>query len=261
MNHGCPSVGTDCEIRSMTPSSYCRRWSSRSCVVIESDVLRLRFAGVFLRQIWISRLLPCCRGDARRSRRVELRQAQAILDDARRRLPTLRPQAVAVHAARYLGVGEAHLVQIGLRSDVPRAAVLQVGEADGVRLDERLDPPVRHEDVAVGDEPNLGPQGDVDLVAELQAVEKPYGIHLRGSAVNEEGRIREIDLRRQLPLLEEAPERRVTVAFTGNGGGAAADVADLILLGPHGYSALVQEVHIAMGHIICDLVEQELLFS
>lgn len=51
-----------------------------------------------------------------------------------------------------------------------------------------------------------------------------------------------------------------TVAFTGNGGGPVADVADLILLGPHGYSALVQEVHIAMGHIICDLVEQELLF-
>ena len=51
-----------------------------------------------------------------------------------------------------------------------------------------------------------------------------------------------------------------TVAFTGNGGGPVADVADLVLLGPHGYSAIVQEVHIAMGHIICDLVEQELLF-
>ena len=32
------------------------------------------------------------------------------------------------------------------------------------------------------------------------------------------------------------------------------------VLGPDGYSAIVQEVHIAMGHIICDLVEQELLF-
>ncbi|MBV9440953.1 MAG: SIS domain-containing protein [Candidatus Eremiobacteraeota bacterium] len=52
-----------------------------------------------------------------------------------------------------------------------------------------------------------------------------------------------------------------TVAFTGNGGGPVAKVGDLVLLGPDGYSALVQEVHIAMGHIICDLVEQELLFA
>ncbi|BDE08200.1 phosphoheptose isomerase [Vulcanimicrobium alpinum] len=51
-----------------------------------------------------------------------------------------------------------------------------------------------------------------------------------------------------------------TVAFTGNGGGKVAEIADLVLLGPHGYSAIVQEVHIVMGHIICDLVEQELIF-
>ncbi len=53
----------------------------------------------------------------------------------------------------------------------------------------------------------------------------------------------------------------VTVAFSGNGGGAVADIADLALIGPDGYSAIVQEVHITMGHIICDLVEQELLFD
>jgi D-sedoheptulose 7-phosphate isomerase len=52
-----------------------------------------------------------------------------------------------------------------------------------------------------------------------------------------------------------------TVAFTGNGGGTVAEVADLALIGPDGYSAIVQEVHIAMGHIICDLVEQELIFG
>jgi D-sedoheptulose 7-phosphate isomerase len=52
-----------------------------------------------------------------------------------------------------------------------------------------------------------------------------------------------------------------TVAFTGNGGGRVAEIADLVLVGPHGYSAIVQEVHITMGHIICDLVEQELLFA
>jgi D-sedoheptulose 7-phosphate isomerase len=52
-----------------------------------------------------------------------------------------------------------------------------------------------------------------------------------------------------------------TVAFTGNGGGAVAERADLVLLGPDGYSAIVQEVHITMGHIICDLVEQALIFE
>ena len=65
-----------------------------------------------------------------------------------------------------------------------------------------------------------------------------------------------------LLALEEAKKRGATaIAFTGNGGGPLADVADLILLGPDGYSAIVQEVHIAMGHIVCDLVEQELLFA
>jgi D-sedoheptulose 7-phosphate isomerase len=60
--------------------------------------------------------------------------------------------------------------------------------------------------------------------------------------------------------LEAAKARgMVTVAFTGNGGGQVAQIADLVLLGPNGYSALVQEVHITFGHIVCDLVEQELL--
>jgi D-sedoheptulose 7-phosphate isomerase len=53
----------------------------------------------------------------------------------------------------------------------------------------------------------------------------------------------------------------ITVGFTGNGGGPLADLCDLILMGPDGYSAIVQEVHITFGHIICDLVEQDLLFA
>ncbi|MGZ3503568.1 MAG: D-sedoheptulose-7-phosphate isomerase [Vulcanimicrobiaceae bacterium] len=61
---------------------------------------------------------------------------------------------------------------------------------------------------------------------------------------------------------EEARKRAaVTVAITGNGGGKAAEVADLVLLGPDGYSAIVQEVHQRMCHIICDLVEQRMIFE
>lgn len=59
--------------------------------------------------------------------------------------------------------------------------------------------------------------------------------------------------------LEEAKARgATTIAFTGNGGGPIAEVADIALIGPDGYSAIVQEVHITLGHIICDLVEQAL---
>jgi D-sedoheptulose 7-phosphate isomerase len=62
--------------------------------------------------------------------------------------------------------------------------------------------------------------------------------------------------------LEAARERgAVTVAFTGNGGGAVAKVADLALIGPNGYAAIVQEVHQVMAHIVCDLVEQKLIFE
>lgn len=58
----------------------------------------------------------------------------------------------------------------------------------------------------------------------------------------------------------EAARRRgaLAVAFSGNGGGKVTEVADLVLLGPNGYSAIVQEVHITMGHIVCDLVDQAL---
>jgi D-sedoheptulose 7-phosphate isomerase len=59
--------------------------------------------------------------------------------------------------------------------------------------------------------------------------------------------------------LEEAKRRgATTIAFTGNGGGRILEAADIALVGPDGYSALVQEVHITLGHIICDLVEQSL---
>lgn len=59
--------------------------------------------------------------------------------------------------------------------------------------------------------------------------------------------------------LEQAKRQKaLTIAFSGNGGGGLKAVADITLVGPDGYSALVQEVHITMGHIMCDLVEQAL---
>lgn len=62
--------------------------------------------------------------------------------------------------------------------------------------------------------------------------------------------------------LEEAKKiGATTIAFTGNGGGKVAEVADIALVGPDGHSALVQEVHITLGHIVCELVDQALFAS
>ncbi|MBV8531964.1 MAG: SIS domain-containing protein [Candidatus Eremiobacteraeota bacterium] len=68
---------------------------------------------------------------------------------------------------------------------------------------------------------------------------------------------------RNVVLALEAAKRRgaVTVAFTGNGGGRVAEIADLSVIGPDGHAAIVQEVHQVMAHIVCDLVEQQLIFE
>jgi D-sedoheptulose 7-phosphate isomerase len=64
-------------------------------------------------------------------------------------------------------------------------------------------------------------------------------------------------------LALEAAKKRgaVAIAFTGNGGGKVAEIADHSLIGPDGYAAIVQEVHQVMAHIVCDLVEQRLIFD
>jgi D-sedoheptulose 7-phosphate isomerase len=46
-----------------------------------------------------------------------------------------------------------------------------------------------------------------------------------------------------------------TVAFTGNGGGSIVGLSDIAIVGPSGPSWMVQEVHLALGHIMCELVE------
>ena len=68
---------------------------------------------------------------------------------------------------------------------------------------------------------------------------------------------------RNVVLALEAAKKRgaVTVAFTGNGGGRVAAIADHSVIGPDGYAAIVQEVHQVMAHIVCDLVEQRLIFE
>ncbi len=49
-----------------------------------------------------------------------------------------------------------------------------------------------------------------------------------------------------------------TIAFTGVGGGKMADYADYLVAVPSNDTPRIQEVHILIGHIICQIVEHEL---
>jgi len=49
-----------------------------------------------------------------------------------------------------------------------------------------------------------------------------------------------------------------TIAFTGKRGGKCAEVADLALRAPSDQTPRIQELHITLGHIICEMVETDL---
>ena len=50
----------------------------------------------------------------------------------------------------------------------------------------------------------------------------------------------------------------ITIGFTGKDGGKIAEIVDISLCVSHPDTPRVQESHILIGHMICDLVEQEL---
>jgi D-sedoheptulose 7-phosphate isomerase len=58
----------------------------------------------------------------------------------------------------------------------------------------------------------------------------------------------------------QAAKRRgaYTVAFTGGSGGRLAAAADLEVRVPSRVTARIQEAHIAIGHVVCTLLEREL---
>ena len=49
-----------------------------------------------------------------------------------------------------------------------------------------------------------------------------------------------------------------TVGFTGKNGGAMRDICDIMICAPSDDTPRVQEAHILVGHIICQLIEQEM---
>jgi len=62
-----------------------------------------------------------------------------------------------------------------------------------------------------------------------------------------------------LHVLRAAKEMQVkTIALLGKDGGQAKVDADLAIVIPSDSTARIQEAHILIGHILCDLIEQEL---
>jgi len=49
-----------------------------------------------------------------------------------------------------------------------------------------------------------------------------------------------------------------TIGFTGGSGGAMVQVCDIALIAPAVATPRIQEVHITLGHIICELVEADI---
>ncbi len=52
-----------------------------------------------------------------------------------------------------------------------------------------------------------------------------------------------------------------TIALTGNDGGSMAKVADFSLIVPSSSTPRIQETHILIGHILCELVEHYLFLN
>ncbi|MCD8070707.1 MAG: phosphoheptose isomerase, partial [Akkermansiaceae bacterium] len=49
-----------------------------------------------------------------------------------------------------------------------------------------------------------------------------------------------------------------SAAFTGAGGGAMKDEADVCLAVPSSLTNHIQEMHIACGHLVCEYIERSL---
>jgi D-sedoheptulose 7-phosphate isomerase len=50
----------------------------------------------------------------------------------------------------------------------------------------------------------------------------------------------------------------ITVGFTGGNGGKMNDICDIMIKVPSNDTPRIQEVHILVGHIICQLIEEEM---
>ena len=86
---------------------------------------------------------------------------------------------------------------------------------------------------------------------QLEALARPgdvfIGISTSGSSPNI---LRAFEMAKSLNLS--------TIGFFGNDGGSAQELVDCALVVPSSSTARIQEAHILIGHILCDLIEEEL---
>ena len=62
--------------------------------------------------------------------------------------------------------------------------------------------------------------------------------------------------------LRAAKDKRArTIAMLGKGGGSAAEIAENIIIVDSTSTARIQEAHITIGHIVCELIEKGLGFD
>lgn len=74
-----------------------------------------------------------------------------------------------------------------------------------------------------------------------------FGISTSGNSVN------------IIKAFESAKKKNImTVALTGRDGGEMAKMADIALVVPSNDTPRIQESHILIGHIICDIIEKEI---
>ena len=85
------------------------------------------------------------------------------------------------------------------------------------------------------------------IEAHAQKGDVVFGLSTSG---NSENVCRAMELARQ--------RGAVTIALAGGSGGRLRDLADLALVAPSSETPRIQEAHIAIIHIVCDLVETEL---
>ena len=82
----------------------------------------------------------------------------------------------------------------------------------------------------------MGQEGDIFI-----------GISTSGNSVN------------ILKAFESAKKKNImTVALTGRDGGKMAAMADIALVVPSNSTPRIQESHILIGHILCDIIEKEI---
>lgn len=67
---------------------------------------------------------------------------------------------------------------------------------------------------------------------------------------NSENIVRAMDMAKKMGM--------ITVGFTGESGGKMKDVSDLLINIPSNDTPRIQEVHILVGHIICELIEAKI---